>query len=99
MILNIGLVLPLVLVGYYEIKDNKLYLRIGFFHKTIPYSKIKKITEVKGFTSSNSFALSIDRLRIEFESRVQFAKYIEVSPEDKERFMFELNRKIHKEEL
>lgn len=87
-LLNIAVILPFVLIGYYELRQEDLFIKFGFITKKISYKNISQITESKGFT--NSYALSTDRIKITVSNKPKAFASIEISPEDKERFIFEL---------
>lgn len=90
-LLNMAIILPFVMIGFYELRDDHLLIRFGFVIKRIKYSNISEITEKKGLT--NSYALSSDRVRIKESHKKKLTAYTEISPEDKERFIFELKRR------
>lgn len=90
-LLNMAMILPFVLVGIYELREDYLFIRFGFIFKKIKYSEISEISESKGM--SNSYALSSDRVRIRVRNKSKAFGTTEISPEDKERFMFELKRR------
>lgn len=87
-LLNGAIILPFALVGYYELREEYLFIRFGFIYKKIQYKYIDEVKESKGFT--NSYALSKDRVRIKVSNKPKVLAYTEISPEDKERFIFEL---------
>ena len=64
----------------YRIEDHILLIRCGLFHWDVPIRTITSVTPTRSPASSP--ALSLDRLRIEYEGRV-----ILVSPRDKAGFV------------
>ena len=87
-ILNMAMILPFIVVCFYELREDHLFIRFGFIHKRIKYKNISEIIEKKGLT--NGYALSSDRIRIKESHKKSMMAYTEISPEDKERFIFEL---------
>jgi hypothetical protein len=82
----LGAVLPLwvMLQTHYTITATGLRIVSGPFRWNIPLHEIRSVAPTRNPLSSP--ALSLDRLRIEYES----GKWIMVSPRDKENFLREL---------
>ncbi len=87
------LILPILFVGYYELKEDYLQIRIWFLSKKIKYKNIESIQEAKGL--QNNYALSRKRVRIREFGKSKY-NYTDVSPIEMEQFIFELNSKIKK---
>lgn len=87
------LIIPILWTGYYELREDHLYIRIWFLFKRIKYKNIKSIEEAKGL--QNNFALARERVRIR-EFNKSKLNYTDISPVDRDRFIFELNTLVKK---
>lgn len=85
------IILPILWVGYYELKEDHLYIRIWFLFKRIKYKNIESIEEARGM--QNNFALARERVRIREFGKAKF-NYTDISPVDRERFIMELRHRV-----
>ena len=83
--------IPLLFWGYYDLRDEYLFIRLGIFKTKIKYDNIKLIKENHSLASS--FALSSDRVEIRVHNKGYIMGTTHISPEDKEKFIFELRQK------
>lgn len=79
--LGIGLPLWVLLGTDYRLESGQLHVRSGPFNWRIPVATITNIVPTSNPLSSP--ALSLDRLRIEYEN----GKTIMISPRDRDRFL------------
>ena len=87
-ILYMAFILPFLWSGYYELREDYLYIRIGYIFTKVKYHKIIDIQESNGLT--NSFSMTSDRVTIQ-TGKSKIFNVIHVGPEDKERFIYELS--------
>ena len=92
--LAIFIVLPGYLSTYYMLEENRLFTRCGLFKYAIDYKDIISIHESKNPISS--FALSLDRVKINYTNGNRKSTYMLVSPKNKQEFMRKLNERIGK---
>lgn len=83
--------LPFILIGGYELQDQELFIRIGFITKRIKYEDIKSVKEARGGTGG--YALSMDRVRIKVHNKGPAFGSFDISPKDKEEFIYNLKMK------
>lgn len=80
---GVGIPLWVITSTTYTLSSGFLGVRCGPFHWEVPLRRITKVTAVRSPTSSP--ALSLDRLRIEYDTHV-----LMISPDDRRRFIEDL---------
>lgn len=86
------LIIPFATMGYYELREDHLYMRIGFIFGRIKYENIKSIQEKDGFMGNSSMAMSNQRVEIVTYGKSKMLHTTFISPENREYFMMELRR-------
>ena len=79
-----GLPAWILTTTHYTLDDDTLVIRSGPFRWRVPVAEMRAVTETSNPLSSP--ALSLDRLRIEYEN----GRSVMISPEDKEGFLRDL---------
>ncbi|EHI97378.1 protein of unknown function DUF1200 [Clostridium sp. DL-VIII] len=88
------IILPMYLFTYYVFEDSCIHIRCGLMvNIKIDYKDIVSLKKSKSLISSP--ALSMDRIEIKYYRNFQ-SDFIIISPERKQEFIDELNKKIVK---
>lgn len=87
--LMIGIFVGLLYPLHYEIDDSTLTIRSGLTRKKIPILSIRQVSPSNDWNSAPAW--SLDRLRIDWESTDPACATL-VSPEDKMKFLQDLNQ-------
>ena len=86
-----GLIIPLFTKTYYLLGDEELFISCWIIKIHIPYGNILSVKETNNPLSSP--ALSLDRIRIEYNTKPAGKRSVMISPEDKQEFIHLLERK------
>jgi len=88
-----AIMLSMYKYAYIEFREDELFVRLSVFFKHIKYDNIESVKPTKSFRKA-SFSLSSERVEITLKGESKFFKTIDLSPENREEFIGELNRKI-----
>ena len=77
--------------GYYEFRDEELYMQISVFHAKVKYENIKSIELCKNWKSS--MAMCYERIEIKEHNKGYFLGTTNLGPKEREEFYYELKRR------
>jgi len=90
--ISLLLIMPIPLASVYALKEEYLYIRLGYIFKKIRYEHIREINETKKIPNNN-FALSSDAVEIIVDKGLM--RRVVVSPREKIAFMAELRNRCN----
>lgn len=90
MLLMAFLTIPLIRLAYYELREDHLYMRLGYVFGKVKYVDIKSIEVKDGWGSSSGMALSRERVIIRKHGKSRLMGTIFISPDNREQFVLEL---------
>lgn len=77
--------------GYYELRDDLLFIRIGFIHQRIYYEKIKSLRICKNWLSS--MAMTSKRIEIKEHKKGYIMGTTFIGPKNREEMFEDLKRR------
>ena len=87
------IIIPIVRIAYYELREDHIFCRIGYIAVKIKYEKIREFEAVDTFLTNSGLALSRHRIKIRTEGKVAALNTTFISPENRELFMLELKNR------
>ncbi|MCA1055817.1 PH domain-containing protein [Rossellomorea aquimaris] len=75
----------------YELREGYLFVKGGFFRSKIPYKEITKVAETSDFYTGYKILSSTQAIEISYKSATLGS--VKISPEDKEGFIEELEKR------